>query len=75
MLSATVYVNSDGVVNDSKYDEQTVGFPFLNAIGKAIYQYDLNRNRRYRPDIKIGDISYDKRDAIDPRMQIKVADN
>ena len=75
MLSATVYVNSDGVVNDSKYDEQIVGFPFLNAIGKAIYQYDLNRNRRYRPDIKIGDISYDKRDAIDPRMQIKVADN
>ena len=75
MLSATVYVNSDGVVNDSKYDEQTVGFPFLNAIGKAIYQYDLNRNRRYRPDIQIGDIYYDKRDAIDPRMQIKVADN
>jgi hypothetical protein len=28
MLSATVYVNSDGVVNDSKYDEETVGFLF-----------------------------------------------
>jgi hypothetical protein len=75
MLSATVYVNSDGVVNDSNYDEQTVGFPFLNAIGKAIYKYDLNRNRTYRPNIKIGDISYDKRDATDMRLQIKVADN
>jgi hypothetical protein len=32
MLSATVYVNSDGVVNDSKYDEETVGFPFLNKL-------------------------------------------
>jgi hypothetical protein len=75
MLSATVYVNSDGVVNDSKYDEQTVGFPFLNAVGKAIYDHDLNRTRKYKPSIEIGNISYDKRDKEDKRPQIKVADN
>jgi hypothetical protein len=75
MLSATVYVNSDGVVNDSKYDEQTVGFPFLYSIGKAIYAYELNRRRKFRPTIDIGDISYDKRDLNDKRPQIKVADN
>jgi hypothetical protein len=40
-----------------------------------VYKYDLNRNRTYRPNIKIGDISYDKRDATDMRLQIKVADN
>jgi hypothetical protein len=75
MLSATVYVNSDGVVNDSKYDEQTVGFPFFNSIGKAVYAYELNRRRKFRPTIDIGDISYDKRDLNDKRPQIKVADN
>ena len=75
MLSATVYVNSDGVVNDSKYDEQTVGLPFLNSIGKAIYSYDLNRKRSYRRNIDIGNISYDKRNINDKRPQIRIADN
>lgn len=75
MLSATVYVNSDGVVNDSKYDEQTVGFPFLYSIGRAVYNYELNRSRKFKPTIDIGDISYDKRDMNDKRPQIKVADN
>lgn len=46
MLSATVYVNSDGIVNDSKYDEETIGFPFLRNIGNAIYQYELKRERK-----------------------------
>ena len=75
MLSATVYVNSDGVVNDSKYDEQTVGFPFLHSIGMAVYAYELNRKRKIKPTIDIGSISYDKRDINDKRPQIKVADN
>jgi hypothetical protein len=75
MLSATVYVNSDGVVNDSKYDEQAVGFPFLYSIGKAVYTYELNRSRKFKPSIEIGKITYDERDMNDKRPQIKVADN
>ena len=75
MLSATVYVNSDGVVNDSKYDEQTIGFPFLYSIGMAIYNYELNRTRNHNATIDIGKISYDKRNIDDRRPQIKVADN
>ena len=75
MLSATVYVNSDGVVNDSKYDEATVGFPFLNSIGNAIYQYDLKRKRSHHSKLEMKGIVYDKRNPADNRPQIKVADN
>lgn len=75
MLAATVYVNSDGVVNDSKYDEETVGFPFLKAVGEAIYRYDLHRKRQNRPTIGLQGVLYDRRNPLDKRPEIKVADN
>ena len=75
MLSATVYVNSDGVVNDSKYDEETVGLPFLNQIGNAFYQYELSRNRKYKPVLKNQVRRYDIKNKNDSRIPIKVVDN
>jgi hypothetical protein len=27
MLTATIYVNSDGVMNDDKYDYDNIGYP------------------------------------------------
>jgi hypothetical protein len=75
MLSATVYVNSDGVVNDSKYDEEAVGFPFLNQIGKAFYQYELQRPRKFKPALKNQVKQYEKRNPKDTRPSILNADN
>ncbi len=75
MLSATVYVNSDGVVNDSKYDEATVGFPFLNQIGKAFYQYEIKRPRKFKPILKNQVKQYEKRNPKDTRPSILNADN
>jgi hypothetical protein len=75
MLSATIYVNSDGVVNDSKYDEATVGFPFLNQIGKAFYQYELERPRKFKPVLKNQVRQYEKRNPKDTRPSILNADN
>ncbi len=75
MLSATVYVNSDGVVNDSKYDEVTVGFPFLKQIGNAFYEYELKRKRNYHPALKNQVPKYEERDQNDTRPSIKNADN
>lgn len=75
MLSATIYVNSDGVVNDSKYDEATVGFPFLNQIGKAFYQYELERPRKFKPILKNQVKQYEKRNPKDTRPSILNADN
>jgi len=75
MLSATIYVNSDGVVNDSKYDEEAVGFPFLNQIGKAFYQYELERTRKFKPVLKNQVKQYEKRNPKDTRPSILNADN
>ena len=75
MLAATVYVNSDGIVNDSKYDEETVGFPFLKAIGDKFYTYELNRKRKFQPKLNMFGINYAKRDPLDKRPAIKIADN
>jgi hypothetical protein len=75
MLSATLYVNSDGVVNDSKYDEATVGFPFLKQIGNAFYQYELIRTRENKPILHNPVKQYEKRDPKDNRPSIKNVDN
>jgi hypothetical protein len=75
MLSATIYVNSDGVVNDSKYDEETVGFPFFDKIGHAIYAYELSRSHQHKPTLVNPVKVYEKRDPSDKRPTIKQADN
>ena len=33
-LSAIIYCNSDGILNDDKYDYKTIGFPFMKNLGK-----------------------------------------
>ncbi|MEO5945491.1 MAG: serine hydrolase [Chitinophagaceae bacterium] len=50
-LSATIYSNSDGVFNDDKYDYDSIGFPFLKNLGKAIYEYELTRVRKKEPNL------------------------
>jgi hypothetical protein len=39
-LSAVIYVNSDGVINDGKYDYKTIGFPFMADLGRLFYEYE-----------------------------------
>jgi len=75
MLAATIYVNSDDTLNDDKYDYVTVGNPFLYTLGQTIYQYELSRHRKYKPDLRDFIIHYDHRDANDTRPAIKNADN
>jgi len=38
LLSAVIYCNSDQVFNDDRYDYETVGFPFLRTLGRAMYE-------------------------------------
>ncbi len=74
MLAITIYVNSDGVLNDNKYDYETIGWPFLYKTGQAIYRYELNRQRKYTPDLSRFRMAYEKRKE-DGRPAIKNADN
>lgn len=75
MLTSTVYVNSDGILNDNKYDYDSIGWPFLYDLGQTIYQYELQRTRKYAPDLKKFSIKYEKRDEYDTRPVISDVDN
>ncbi len=74
MLTATIYVNSDGVLNDDKYDYDNIGYPFLYRLGQCIYKYDLKRHRKYKPDLSKFIIHYEKRKE-DGRPALKEIDN
>jgi len=43
LLSAIIYCNSDGIFNDDKYDYDSVGFPFMKELGRAIHEYQRER--------------------------------
>lgn len=60
MLSAVIYCNSDGVLNDSKYDYDSVGFPFMKHLGQVIYAYEKERKRTFKPDLSTFRMSYEK---------------
>ena len=75
MLTATVYVNSDGILNDDKYDYEETGWPFMKELGQTIYQYELKRARKYKPDLKKFKVRYEHRNANDTRPVIKNVDN
>jgi hypothetical protein len=60
MLSATVYCNEDGILNDDKYDYETVGLPFLENLGKVIYEEEVKRKRKHQPDLSKFKVNYDK---------------
>ena len=50
MLSAVIYVNADGILNDNTYDYRTIGLPFMKNLGNTIYNYELSRKRAFRPN-------------------------
>ncbi len=60
MLSATIYCNSNGILNDDKYDYQTIGLPFMKELGKLLYDYELKRERLQQPDLSGLKLRYDK---------------
>jgi hypothetical protein len=59
-VSAMIYCNSDGVLNDDKYDYETTGKPFMKNLGKVIYDYELQRTYKIKPDLSAFIFKYDK---------------
>ncbi|MBX9784006.1 MAG: class A beta-lactamase-related serine hydrolase [Chitinophagaceae bacterium] len=60
IMSATIYCNADGVLNDDKYDFDTAGLPFLEKLGNMMYEYELKRERKQAPDLSKFKVNYDK---------------
>ncbi len=46
LLSAVIYVNANGVLNDDQYEYDTIGFPFLRDLGLRVYQAECRQKLR-----------------------------
>jgi hypothetical protein len=44
-LSATVLVNKNRIFNDNNYEYESIGIPFFAALGREIYELELNRKK------------------------------
>ncbi len=59
-LSAVIYCNSDGVLNDDVYDYKTIGMPFMKNLGQTVYDYEVQRPKKYLPTLSDLRMQYDK---------------
>lgn len=75
MLAATLYVNSDGILNDDKYEYNTIAHPFLYQLGQTIYEYELQRKKPFLPNLSRFKIQYEKRVVTDTRLPLTEIDN
>ncbi len=60
MVSAVIYCNKDGILNDDRYDYEAVGHTFMENLGKTLLQYEIERSRKRRPDLDLYELEYDK---------------
>ncbi len=60
MLTAVINTNTDEVYNDGLYEYETIGYPFMQHLGKAVYDYEVQRPRKIKPDLSAFKIKYDK---------------
>ena len=60
-LSAIIYCNNDGILNDDKYDYDNIGLPFMKHLGEVLYEYELKRTKKTVPDLSPLLFNYDGR--------------
>ena len=49
LLAASIHVNADGVCNDDRYEYDTIGRPFLAALGRAVLAVERDAAGRLAP--------------------------
>lgn len=47
-VSAIMYCNESDILNSNTYEYETAGLPFLDELGRLLYQYERSRPRAYR---------------------------
>lgn len=60
MLTAVILCNHDEIFNDSQYDYEKTGFPFMKHLGQTIYDFELTRPKKVKPDLRKFKMTYDK---------------
>ncbi len=58
-LAAVIDCNSDGILNDDKYDYDTIGLPFLQHLGQVMYEYEAKREKAILPELNEFIFEYD----------------
>jgi hypothetical protein len=51
MLSSVIHVNKNKIYNDGIYEYDEIGLPFFAELGKIIYNYELERVRKFPPNL------------------------
>ena len=51
LLAAVVQSNNNEIYNDGIYEYEEVTYPFLKNIGKLIYEHELRREKKVKPDL------------------------
>jgi len=59
-LTAVVQSNEDGIFNDNKYEYETVCYPFMKNLGRTIYDFELSRIKKQKPDLSKFKMDYNK---------------
>lgn len=49
-LVGTIHVNDNQTYNDGVYEYEEKGLPFFGELGRAVYEHELKRRRKNRPD-------------------------
>ena len=57
-LTAVISVNENQIYNDDKYEYDNIGVPFMENLGKVVYEYELKRKRKVIPDLSKFEIDY-----------------
>ena len=60
LLSATIFVNQNKIFNDNTYEYDELGIPFMAELGRAVYEHELQRKRKYSPDLSRYQLTYDR---------------
>ncbi len=61
LVSVVILCNDDQIFNDDKYDYDTIGFPFMKNLGKLLYDYEVKRVKKYKPNLSSMVFDYDKK--------------
>lgn len=51
LLAVVVQSNDNEIYNDGVYEYEEMTYPFLKNIGKLIYEHELKREKKFKPDL------------------------
>lgn len=52
LLTAVIHTNANKIYNDGNYEYDSIAYPFMEELGKSVYQYEFSRKKTYKPNLK-----------------------